>query len=82
MGVACTGLAYILYFRLIDRAGPSRAIAVTFMVPVFAVIWGALVLGEEITGQMIAGGLVIVLGTALSTGILAPGRRAGAAAPE
>ncbi|HWS74245.1 MAG TPA: DMT family transporter [Quisquiliibacterium sp.] len=78
MGVACTGIAYILYFRLIERAGPSRAITVTFLVPVFAVLWGALVLGESLTGQMLAGGLVILLGTALSTGLVEPGRRARA----
>ncbi len=36
----CTGLAYILYFRLIERAGPSRALAVTFITPLFAVLYG------------------------------------------
>lgn len=82
MGVACTGIAYILYFRLIERAGPGRAITVTFLVPVFAVIWGALVLGETLTGQMLAGGLVILAGTALSTGLVAPGRRKATDAPR
>ena len=74
MGVACTGIAYVLYFRLIERAGPSRAITVTFLVPVFAVIWGALVLGETVSAQMVAGGVVILLGTALSTGAIGSGR--------
>jgi drug/metabolite transporter (DMT)-like permease len=82
MGVACTGIAYILYFRLIARAGPTRAITVTFLVPVFAVLWGAMVLGEALTWQMLGGGLVILLGTALSTGLLDPGRRAGADGTE
>ena len=76
MGVACTGIAYVLYFRLIERAGPSRAITVTFLVPVFAVIWGALALGETVSAQMVAGGVVILLGTALSTGAIGSvGRR-------
>lgn len=74
MGVASTGIAYVLYFRLIERAGPSRAITVTFLVPVFAVIWGALVLGETLSAQMVAGGVVILLGTALSTGAIGSGR--------
>ncbi len=80
LAVLCTGLAYILYFRLIEHAGPARALAVTFLVPVFAVIYGAVVLSEEVTGWMLFCGAVIVLGTALSTGLLRPvlGRRAAA----
>ena len=70
VGVLCTGLAYILYFRLIEEAGPSRALAVTFVVPVFAVIYGVAFLGESVTGWMLACGAVIVCGTALSTGLL------------
>ena len=64
------GIAYILYFRLIEEAGPARALAVTFVVPVFAVLYGALFLGETVTGWMLACGAVIVCGTALSTGLL------------
>lgn len=75
VGVVCTGIAYILYFRLIEQTGPARALAVTFLVPVFAVIYGVLFLGEKVTGWMILCGLVIVCGTALSTGLLKlPGR--------
>lgn len=70
VGVLCTGVAYILYFRLIEQAGPARALAVTFVVPVFAVIYGALFLGEQVTPWMLWCGLVIVCGTALSTGLL------------
>jgi len=69
-GVFCTGIAYILYFRLIERAGPARALAVTFMVPAFAVLYGAVFLGEAVTPWMLLCGLVIVFGTALSTGLL------------
>jgi drug/metabolite transporter (DMT)-like permease len=70
LGVLCTGLAYILYFRLIAQAGPARALAVTFVVPVFAILYGALFLGEQVTPWMVACGVVIVCGTALSTGLL------------
>jgi drug/metabolite transporter (DMT)-like permease len=79
LGVVCTGLAYILYFRLIERAGPSRALAVTFAIPAFAVFYGVLLLGEHITPWMLVCALVIIAGTSLSTGLLslrlrAPGR--------
>ena len=70
VGVACTGIAYVLYFRLIEQAGPARALAVTFVVPVFAMIYGTAFLGESVTGWMLFCGGVIVCGTALSTGLL------------
>ena len=70
LGILCTGVAYILYFRLIAQLGPARAITVTFLIPVFAVFFGVSLLGEELTAWMLACGAVIVLGTALSTGVL------------
>ena len=70
LGVVCTGIAYILYFRLIERAGPAKALAVTFAVPVFAVFYGVVLLGEVVTPWMVGCGLVILLGTSLSTGII------------
>lgn len=70
VGVLCTGIAYILYFRLIENAGPARALAVTFLVPVFALVYGVLLLGETITPLMIGSGLVIIVGTSLSTGLV------------
>ena len=70
LGIACTGIAYILYFRLIEQAGPSRALAVTFVIPVFAVFYGVLFLGESVTGWMLLCAAVIVCGTALATGLL------------
>lgn len=72
LGVLCTGIAYVLYFRLIARAGPARALAVTFAVPVFAVLYGVVLLGEVVTAWMVGCGLIILLGTALSTGLLKP----------
>ena len=70
MGILCSGLAYVLFFRLIQHAGPTRALAVTFIVPLFALLYGNLFLGEQITPWMLACGAVVLLGTALSTGLL------------
>lgn len=75
LGVLCSGVAYILYFRLIEHAGPARALSVTFAVPVFAVLYGVTFLGEVVTPWMVGCGLVIVAGTALSTGLLTLGRK-------
>lgn len=76
LAVVCTGFAYLLYFRLIAHAGPANAIAVTYLVPAFAVLWGGLFLGERPTGAMLAGCSVILVGTALATGLLRPRLRA------
>ena len=70
LGVLCTGVAYILYFRLIERAGPARALSVTFAIPVFALLYGVVLLGEEVTTGMLVCGVVIVVGTSLSTGLV------------
>ena len=70
VGLVCTGLAYVLYFRLIEAAGPARALTVTFIIPVFALVYGRVFLGETITLWMIGCGLVILLGTALSSGLI------------
>jgi drug/metabolite transporter (DMT)-like permease len=71
----CTAVAYVLYFRIIERAGPARAVAVTFLIPVFGVAYGGLFLNEVITTTMVIFGAVIVLGTALSTGALKLSKR-------
>ena len=70
LAVLCTAIAYILYFRLIASAGPSRALAVTFITPVFAVLYGTVFLGERITPWMVGCAVVIVCGTLLSTGLI------------
>ena len=54
LAVLCTGLAYVLFFRLIAHIGPANAITVTFLIPGFAVAWGALFLGETLTWQMVS----------------------------
>ncbi|AIY42944.1 Permease of the drug/metabolite transporter (DMT) superfamily [Collimonas arenae] len=67
LGVICTGFAYILYFRLIERVSAAYAASVTFLIPVFGLAWGALFLGEKVTPTMLAGGVVVLLGTALAS---------------
>ena len=70
LALACTGLAYLLYFRLIASAGASKAISVTFLIPAFAMAWGWLFMDEQPTMGMLMATGVILLGTALSTGVL------------
>lgn len=72
LAALCSALAYVLYFRLLQRVGSSRATAVTFLIPAFGILWGALFLGERLTPAMLAAGLVIVLGTMLATGYWRP----------
>jgi drug/metabolite transporter (DMT)-like permease len=75
LGVVCTGLAYVIFFRLIERTGPSKALSVTYAIPVFAILYGVLLLGESVTLWMGLCGAVIMVGTALSTGVIGWGSR-------
>jgi drug/metabolite transporter (DMT)-like permease len=70
IALLCTAVAYILYFRLIAHAGPSRALAVTFITPLFAVLYGTLFLHEAVTLWMLGCAVIIVSGTLLSTGLV------------
>jgi drug/metabolite transporter (DMT)-like permease len=66
LGVLCTGTAYFIYFRLIYRVGASRAVTVTYLVPLFGVVWAWIVLGEPLTPSMAIAGALILGGVALS----------------
>lgn len=68
LGVLGTGLAYLLYFTLIARAGASRAILVTYLVPAFALVYGTVLLDEPVTAPALVGLALILCGTALGTG--------------
>ncbi|MFD2166461.1 DMT family transporter [Thalassotalea euphylliae] len=73
LGVLCTGLAYIIFFRLIADVGPTKAISVTYLIPVFGLMWGSIFLDEAITLTIIAGCGSILTGVGLTTGFI--GRR-------
>lgn len=76
LAVACTALAYILYFRIIAHAGATAAMSVTYLIPAFAMFWGFVAMGEVPTPTMLAGAAAILLGTALTSGLI--GRSRGA----
>ncbi len=69
VGVLCTGVAYVLFFRLIDKVGAAGSLTVTFLIPVFAVVYGVIFLGESVTAWMLVCGAIILCGTALSMGL-------------
>jgi drug/metabolite transporter (DMT)-like permease len=62
LGLICTAVAYLIFFKLIHDIGPSRAVSVTFLIPVFAFIWGYLVLDEIVTAKMWGATAIIVIG--------------------
>jgi drug/metabolite transporter (DMT)-like permease len=70
LGVMCSGIAYILYFRLIQDVGPTSALTVTFLNPLFGILWGTLFLGEIIGWYTVAGSAIVLAGTALVTGFM------------
>jgi drug/metabolite transporter (DMT)-like permease len=65
LGLLCTGVAFALYFRLLREAGTERSSTVTFLVPLFAQLWGVLFLGESITWASVAGLSLVLLAVAL-----------------
>jgi drug/metabolite transporter (DMT)-like permease len=66
LGVVCSGLAYLLYYRLIYRIGAPRAATVTYLIPLFGVVWAWLFLGEPLTMTMAIAGALILSGVALN----------------
>lgn len=70
LAVVCTGAAYIIFFRLIANVGPTGAVSVTFLVPIFGVVWGAWFLDERITPSIAVGAAIILIGTALALGLI------------
>ncbi|NEQ42508.1 MAG: DMT family transporter [Leptolyngbya sp. SIOISBB] len=70
LALLSTSLAYILYFRLIHAVGSTRALTVTYLIPLFAILWGALILQEAITVSMVVGGALTLLGTAIANQVI------------
>jgi drug/metabolite transporter (DMT)-like permease len=77
LGVLSTGVAFILYYRLINDLGPVRALMVTLLIPVFGILWGVLLLGEPITPGRIVGCAIVLAGCAMALGLLRIGSEAG-----
>lgn len=70
LGVLCTGIAYLIYFKLVREVGATSALTVTFLIPAFGILWGVLFLGEPFGAATVVGALVVLLGTALVTGFM------------
>ena len=70
IGVVCTGLAYVLYFRLIAKVGAARTMTVTYLIPLSANIIGIVFLNEVITTWVILCAAMILTGTALAAGLV------------
>jgi drug/metabolite transporter (DMT)-like permease len=70
LALVCTSFGNLLYFRLIRDAGPTQAISVTFLIPVFGVAWGATFFGETLNSGAIAGGIIVMIGVALVLGVI------------
>jgi len=68
LGVVCTGIAFLLYFRLVKDIGGTSTLTVTFLIPVFGILWGHLFLEEVVTVAMIVGSFIVITGTVLTTG--------------
>lgn len=82
LAALCTSLAYVLFYGLMARVGASRSMVVMFLIPVFGVVWGLVFLHEPVTLAMAGGCVVILLGVALTTGLLRLRRNRGAVSTE
>ena len=71
LALLSTALAYILYFRLIQNIGSTKALTVAYLIPLFAILWGAIVLQETVTVSMMLGCGLILLGTAIANDLFA-----------
>ncbi|HSN22255.1 MAG TPA: DMT family transporter, partial [Usitatibacter sp.] len=69
LALVSTTVAFILYYRLIADVGPVKAITVTLLVPVFGMLWGALLLGEPLTAGRLLGCAIILAGCSLILGL-------------
>lgn len=78
LGVASSGIGFLIYFRLLRRIGPLKSMSVTYLNPVVAIFAASWYLGESVTPRMLIGGAVVLIGTALSLGLV--GRRPAPAA--
>jgi drug/metabolite transporter (DMT)-like permease len=69
IGVLCTGVAYLLYFNLIAKIGAASTLSVTFLIPVFGIFWGHMILDEAIGWNTLFGTILVFSGTIMVTGM-------------
>lgn len=67
--VLCSALAYLIYYSLMASVGPTKTLTVTYLMPIFGVLWGVLLLGEVVSARIFLGGAVILVGTMLITNL-------------
>lgn len=72
LGILSSVLAQMLYFHLIKVMGPSKTLTVAYLIPLFAMLWGALALGEIVTTSMGVGCGLVLLGTAIANDLFTP----------
>lgn len=77
LGILCTAIAYVVYFRLIEQIGAAPTLMVTYLIPLFGVLWGVVFLDERIGVHHVAGAAMILAGIAL----VAKARRAKTSQP-
>ena len=70
LALLSTAFAYILYFRLIQNLGSTKALTVAYLIPLFAMLWGAIVLKEAVTVSMVLGCGLVLLGTAIANDLV------------
>jgi drug/metabolite transporter (DMT)-like permease len=65
LSLVCSGVAYLIYYKLMADLGPTKALTVTFLIPPFGIVWGMIFLDEPLTWGMAAGCVLVILGTLL-----------------
>ena len=66
LGLICTAVAFMLYYRLIDRIGEERAALANYLTPAFALLYGVLLLGESLTVAAVIGLVLIIAGAEIT----------------
>ena len=82
LGIVGTGFAQLIVNRLIGEHGSARSMLVNYLLPAFALLYGATILGEPLTAPKVGGLALILVGVTLASGLVAAGNRSAPAVPE
>lgn len=82
LGIGCTAIPLIIYFHLLTQIGVNKTVAVTYLIPIFGVIWGMIFLNEILSHSMLFGALLILLGVSLTTGMIKPRKAKASSSSE